>query len=351
MSDLAQAQPVESKTRPYKGSCVPLWFAFLASLGALIGEWYITASITNIWTVGFLVMTAITGSFLFIVIISLANYSPMVIYVTQNALRIDYEGHQEIVRFADILEIQRSEGFFQDEVILTARHDRTFNLENLVEADRIVDAIVRNASIAAPKARGAKFKVIRSRGKLQMSEAVGRRVSGENSYVVELTNTFPVFLASLPLTALFPSLLTAVIVFLGVVAFNIAPMTPATAGMSALICLSLYLAIGYTLFVERQIRIDRDEIVVETSNDQRQIKKGAIKRVSSSRAGFARRIDIEMHDGNNIKLWGFPNPEGIEGAIRWAITPANTEGPLTEPTAKAAGSRDHTFFRGFFRDN
>lgn len=270
-----------------------------------------------------LVTVALSGCALFIAIINYFNHNPIKVTVTSHAIRIDDGDDPMIIRLIDLIEVQRSRSWLMDEIVLKAIGDRGFSLENLSEPDEFLSAVVTNASSVGNRrknGREAAFSLVTKNSHLKLQEMVGRKKYGSNSNSLELTNNFMAYLLTLPWAAIVPSFIVPLVVFAGLFASRITPVTASSLGIIGLVIPSLYLVICYVLFVEKQISINEDEIVIESSTDRIVISKNTITDVYSRRAGLSRVIKLAAKGHGTITLRGYSNPEGVEGAIRWITT-------------------------------
>lgn len=277
-------------------------------------------------SVSALVALSISGCVIFITIITHFNHEPIKVTVTSHAIRIDDGDEQIIIRLIELLEIQRSQRWMQDEIFLKAVGGREFSLENLRNVDRFLSTIVSNASAFNSNGRAAAFALVTNRAHSKSQELVGRKKNGEAKNSLELTNNFSAFVSTLPLIAILPSILVAITTITLIINFKILPLTPSTIAVPVLIFPSFFMIICYMLFVEKQIVIKGDQIIIETSNERFIIPKSAITNVSSRRSGFSRIIKIKTQNDGTIRLRGYSNPESIEDALRWVTTSGEVRG-------------------------
>lgn len=324
MREASHISPFKTDTRPYKGSCIPLWIVFAAALAVVSWQFAIGKAPSELISVSALVVLSISGCALFIAIINYFNHDPIKVTVTSHAIRIDNGDEQMIIRLVDLIQIQRSRSWLMDEIVLKAIGDRGFSLENLREPDEFLNAIVTNASSVGSSrrtnGREAAFSLVTKHSHLKLQEMVGRKKYGSETNSLELTNNFTAYLLTLPLAAILPSLLVSPVILFLLLTFQTAPITASTLGVAGLIAPSLYLIICYVLFVEKQISINEDEIVIESSTDRTIISKNTITKVYARRSGLSRIIKIETKTQGTITLRGYSNPDGVEGAIRWVTT-------------------------------
>jgi hypothetical protein len=330
LRETSQGSPFKTETQPYKGSSIPVWIVFATAIAVF--SWQIArgGAMSEWISVVALVVLSISGCALFIAVITYFNHDPIKVTVTLHAIRIDDGEEQIIIRLVDLVEIQRSQGWMQDEFFLKAVGGRELSLENLKQPEEFLSTIVANGSSVTSKGRAAAFALVTNRAYSKSQELVGRKTNGAKANSLELTNNFTVFLSTFPLAAILPAIVVAVIVFVSVVTFKIAPFTPATVGISALIVPSLFMIVCYVLFVEKQIAINGDQIIIETSTERVLLPKAGITNVSSRRAGLSRVIKIETQSHGTIRLRGYSNPDAIEGAIRWATTSAKVRKEATK---------------------
>jgi hypothetical protein len=323
LREALQVSPFKTDTRPYKGSSIPLWIVFWGAFAVVAWQFAIGKAPSELISLSAFVVLSISGCALFIAIINYFNHDPVKVTVTSHAIRIDTGEDQMIIRLIDLIEIQRSRRWLMDEIVLKAIGDRGFSLENLREPDEFLSAIVTNASSAGNRrshGRAASFSLVTKHSNLKLQEVVGRKRYGGEANSLELSNNFTAYLLTLPFVAILPSLLVSIATFLLLATFKMMPITAASLGAAALIGPSLYLIICYVLFVEKQIAITENEIVIESSTDRIVIAKNSITRVYSRRAGLSRVIKIETKTQGTVTLRGYSNPDGIEGAIRWVTT-------------------------------
>ncbi len=299
---------------------------FLAAVAVACWRFAIGMPPTEIILVCALVAVAISGCALFIAIINYFGHEPIKVTVTSHAIRIDDGDDPTIIRLIDLIEVQRSRSWLTDEIVLKAMGDRGFLLENLREPDEFLNAIVANASTVGNRrknGREAAFSLVTKNGHLKLQEMVGRKKIGTSASSLELTNNFTAYLLTAPLVAFLPSILVPFIILASMLATQSAPITGPTLGIAGLVAPSLYLVICYVLFVEKQISINEDEIVIESSTERTIISKNTITDVYSLRAGLSRVIKLSAKGHGTITLRGYAKPERVEGAIRWITTSAH----------------------------
>jgi len=321
-----QNSPFKTETRPYKGSCIPLWIVFVAASAVLTWQFLIGKATSDLISISALVVLSLSGCVIFIATINYFNHIPIKLTVTSHAIRIDDGDEQLIIRLVDLFEIQRSRSWFVDEIVLKAVGDRGVSLENLRQPDEFLNAVVTNASTLGSSrrinGRAAAFSLVTKHSHLKLQEMVGPKKYGPEANSLELANNFTSYLSTFPLAALLPAILTTALIFLSLIAFEVAPFRAGSLGISALIAPSMFLVVCYVLFVERQVSINEDQIVIETSSERIFLPKNAVTNVSSRRAGLSRVIMIDTATHGTIKLLGYSNPKGIEDAIRWVTTSA-----------------------------
>ena len=323
MRETSHVSPFQTCTRAYKGSCIPLWVVFLAAVAVACWRFAIRMPPADIILVGALVAVAISGCALFIAILNYFSHEPIKVTVTSHAIRIDDGDDPMIIRLIDLIEVQRSRSWLMDEIVLKAMGDRGFLLENLREPDEFLNALVANASTVGNRrknGREAAFSLVTKNSHLKLQEMVGRKKLGASASSLELTNNFTSYLSTFPLVAFLPSILAPIFVLVIMAATRATPITGPTLGIAGLVVPSLYLVICYVLFIEKQISINEDEIVIESSTDRTIISKNTITDVYSLRAGLSRVIKLSAKGHGTITLRGFAHPERVEGAIRWITT-------------------------------
>lgn len=271
-----------------------------------------------------LLVMSIAGCLIFISIIEIASHTPLNVTVTSHAIRIDDGSEQEVVRICDLIEIQRSQTIFSDEIVLKATADREFSLENLVDGDQFLKTVIENArSLNAkgkPNTRLASFTVVTSSNDSKIHETIGRPKFGHEASSLQVTNKLTAFLLTLPVPAAITACVFSALLVIALSTYGETHFSMYLLLLGLLIAFGSYVVTCYALFVEKQVFLTSDEVVIETSSERIALTASSIGRVWLSRGGVTSVVFIESELHGIIELRGFVDPRNLQRAVHWVAT-------------------------------